>query len=210
MRRRSAAATGTPAAAKPRQLPAAATTPAAAISRRLVAVKATTAASKTGLWPAAAGNSTANNQVSVRALGGVRLAANVQVGTSSAEYRRLELGGGNALGYFYGSFPKFSDGIHLSYNYFADASGAAHVFAPDGATSRLTVGYGFVGLYVGIVNRVPSIQRLLANSTGVTLNGTFNTSSERNVKQDFSPISSSQILEKVTQLPLSEWSYKED
>jgi len=155
-------------------------------------------------------SSTANNQFSVRALGGVRLAANVQVGTSSSDYRRLELGGGNALGYFYGSFPKFSDGIHLSYNYFADAGGGDHVFATDGATSRLTVGYGFVGLYVGIVNGVPSIQRLLANSTGVTVNGTFNNSSDRNVKQDFAPISSSQILEKVTQLPLSEWSYKED
>jgi hypothetical protein len=30
------------------------------------------------------------------------------------------------------------------------------------------------------------------------------------VKQDFAPINPSQILEKVAQLPLSEWSYKDD
>ena len=32
--------------------------------------------------------------------------------------------------------------------------------------------------------------------------------SDRNVKQDFAPVSPSQILEKVLQLPVSEWSYK--
>jgi hypothetical protein len=51
---------------------------------------------------------------------------------------------------------------------------------------------------------------LLANSSGVTVNGTFNNSSDRNAKQDFAPVNASEILDKVTRLPLSEWSYKDD
>ena len=41
-------------------------------------------------------------------------------------------------------------------------------------------------------------------------NATFSNGSDRNAKQDFAPVSPSQILEKVVQLPISEWSYKAD
>ena len=44
----------------------------------------------------------------------------------------------------------------------------------------------------------------------MTVAGTFNAYSDRNAKQNFAPISSPQILDKVAQLPLSEWSYKTD
>ena len=152
--------------------------------------------------------STANNQFSVRAAGGIRLAGDVQLETST--YRHLSLAGGNSLGYLYGSFPALADGVHLAYNHYYNAAGSSQVINAGGATSRLTVGYGFVGLYVGGVNAAPTTQRLLANSSGVTVNGTFNNSSDRNAKQDFAPVSSSQILEKISQLPIAEWSYKED
>jgi len=46
--------------------------------------------------------------------------------------------------------------------------------------------------------------------SGVTLSGTFNSSSDRNVKQNFRPIAGPEILNKVAQLPLSQWSYKSD
>lgn len=154
--------------------------------------------------------STADNQFSVRAVGGVRLIGNVQIGEGGGDYRHLLLGGGNSSGFLYGSFPKFADGIHLSYNYYADVSGANHVANTGGGTSRLTVGYSFVGIYVGGVNAAPTTQRLLANATGVTVNGTFNNSSDRNAKQDFEDVSASDMLDKVLQLPVSEWSYKED
>ena len=49
-----------------------------------------------------------------------------------------------------------------------------------------------------------------ATTGGVTVYGTFNNQSDRNAKQDFAPVSPSQILDKVLQLPLSEWSYKAD
>jgi trimeric autotransporter adhesin len=155
-------------------------------------------------------SSTSDNQFAVRAAGGVLLEANVNVGIGGGDYRQVALGGGNSTGFLYGSFPRFADGVHLGYNYYANASGQDVIPNDGGATSRLTVGYGFISLNVGGVDEVPTTQRLLANSSGVTVNGTFNNSSDRNAKQDFRPVSASQILEKVAKLPLSEWSYKED
>ncbi|HUC85209.1 MAG TPA: tail fiber domain-containing protein [Candidatus Acidoferrales bacterium] len=154
-------------------------------------------------------SSTANDQFSVRAQGGVVLAADVTL-SGGAAYHNLSLSGGNAVGYLYGSYPALGDGVHLGYNWYYDASGTGHVANSGGATSRLTVGYGFVGMYVGGVDAAPSTERLYADSTGVTVMGTFNNSSDRNAKQDFAPVSASDILDKVLRLPVSEWSYKTD
>jgi len=154
--------------------------------------------------------STTSNQFAVSAAGGVVLAADVAMLGGANSYHNFSLSGGNALGYLYGSYPALGDGIHLGYNYYYDNSGNGHVSNTGGATSRLTTGYGFVGIYIGAVNGAPMTQRLLADSTGVTVNGTFNNSSDRNLKQDFADISPAQILEKVGQLPITEWSYKED
>ncbi len=154
--------------------------------------------------------STAANQFSVRASGGILFAGDLQLAGGAAAYHNLSLSGGNALGYLYGSFPALADGVHLGYNFYYDANGNGHVFNASGGTSRITAGYEFVGIYIGGVNAAPSTQRLLANSTGVTVNGTFNNSNDRNLKQNFAPVSSAKILEEVTRLPVSEWSYKED
>ncbi len=154
------------------------------------------------------GIGTATPLVPLHVVGNTRLAGNVQLETST--YRHLSLSGGNSLGYLYGSFPALADGVHLAYNHHYNAAGGSQVSNAGGATSRLTVGYGFVGLYVGGVNAAPTTQRLLANSSGVTVNGTFNNSSDRNAKQDFAPVNAAEILDKVTRLPLSEWSYKDD
>jgi hypothetical protein len=155
-------------------------------------------------------SSTALGQFAVRAYGGVLLAADVRIGTAAGDYHRLTLGGGNSDGFLYGAYVAFGDGIHLGYNYYADAAGNPHVLHSDGATSRLSVGYGTITLAIGDVGSAPTTQRLLADATGVTVNGTFNNLSDRNAKQDFAPVNPSQILDKVVQLPVSEWSYKED
>jgi trimeric autotransporter adhesin len=153
--------------------------------------------------------STAINQFSVRAAGGIQLAGDVQL-SGGAAYHNLSLSGGNSSGYLYGSYPFFGDGIHLSYNFYADANGQGHIINTGGGTSRITLGYGSVGIYVGDVNLLPGTQRLLADTTHVEVNGTFNNNSDRNAKQGFAPVNSSQILDKVLQLPVSEWSYKDD
>ena len=151
------------------------------------------------------------NQFAVRASGGVLLAANIQMGTTnSSDYHNFALGGGNSFGYLYGSYPKWGDGVHLGYNYYADASGAGHVANTAGATSRISADYGEVVLAVGAVNTAPSTVRVDATLAGVTVYGTFNNSSDRNAKQDFAPVSSAAILDKVLRLPVSEWSYKTD
>jgi hypothetical protein len=160
--------------------------------------------------PGASFPSTANNQFSVRASGGIRFAGDVAFDTST--YHHLSLSGGNSLGFLYGSYnrPTFGDGIHLGYNYYADAGGSDHIFRSDGATSRIQVGYGSIILSTGGVGVVPTAQQLVVVPGSVTVNGTFNNNSDRNAKQDFAPVSPSQILQKVAQLPISEWSYKTD
>jgi hypothetical protein len=153
--------------------------------------------------------STGINQFSVRAAGGIQLAGDVQL-AGGAAYHNLSLSGGNSLGYLYASYGFFGDGIHLGYNFYADANGQGHITNPGGGTSRITTGYGYVGIYVGDVNGLPGTQRFLADTTHVEVNGTFNNNSDRNAKQEFASVSSSQILGKVLKLPVSEWSYKED
>ena len=153
-------------------------------------------------------SSTADAQFAVEAHGGVLLAADVQL--SPDTYHNLSLTGGNAIGYLYGSYPALGDGIHLGYNWYYDAAGTGHVSNSGGATSRLSLQYGQIVLAIGGVGMAPSTNRLVANASGVTVYGTFNNSSDRNAKQDFASISPAQILDKVTRLPLSEWSYKED
>jgi len=155
-------------------------------------------------------SSTANNQFAVHASGGVLLAADIQMGTNSADYHHFTLGGGNSFGYLYGSYPALNDGVNLGYNIYYDAGGTGHIANPAGATSRITAGYGVIKLDIGAVDAQPTTDRLVADTTGVTVYGTFNNSSDRNAKQDFAAINPSLILEKVTQLPLSEWSYKTD
>jgi hypothetical protein len=48
------------------------------------------------------------------------------------------------------------------------------------------------------------------STSGVCVSGSISQCSDRNIKQDFEPVSPTEILDKVLQLPLSEWSYKTD
>lgn len=48
------------------------------------------------------------------------------------------------------------------------------------------------------------------NSSGLTVNGTFVSSSDRNAKEDFQPVCTREVLEKVAALPITRWNYKED
>ena len=166
------------------------------------------------VWSDGSGGSfslTAANQFSVRAAGGVVLAGNVQIEGGAATYHHVELSGGNSYGYLYGSFPAFGDGIHMGYNYYADSGGLpGHVINAGGGTSRISAGYDYIGLGAGDVNTGPLSDLLVVNHTGVSTYSTFNNNSDRNAKQDFTSVSPAQILDKVLQLPVSEWSYKVD
>jgi hypothetical protein len=127
-------------------------------------------------------------------------------------YHNLSLSGGNTFGYLYGAYNTYGDGIHLGYNYYVDGNNVRQMPAvgAGSGTSRLSLGYGWIRLYVGGASTYPDTLRLEANTSGVSVFGTFNNSSDRNAKQDFTPVSPSEILDKVLQLPITEWSYKTD
>lgn len=95
-------------------------------------------------------------------------AGDLDFGASIADYHHLSIGGGNSYGFIYGSYPRFGDGIHIGYNYYADASGVDRVIHTDGATSRISAGYGSVVLATGGLGQRP-VDRLTVDSTGNVL-----------------------------------------
>ncbi len=156
-------------------------------------------------------SSSTPNSFSVRAAGGVLLAADVAISGGANAYHHLSFNGGNSTGYLYGAYNYGSeDGIQLGYNFYADSAGTPHVINTGGGTSRIIAGYGEIKMEVGGVNTYPTTVMLHVTTSGVCVNGTVSNCSDRNVKQDFAPVSPSQILDKVLQLPVSEWSYKMD
>lgn len=54
--------------------------------------------------------------------------------------------------------------------------------------------------------------RLINTSSGayLTTGGTWTNSSDRNLKENFSPVSGAEILRKVSELPVTRWNYKTD
>jgi hypothetical protein len=48
------------------------------------------------------------------------------------------------------------------------------------------------------------------NQSGLTVNGTFVSSSDRAAKQDLRPVDPHTVLERVARLPIGEWSYRDD
>lgn len=93
------------------------------------------------------------------------VAGDMEIGTSTADYRHLRLGGGNCSGFLYGSFPALGDGIHLGYNYYADAGGVHRIVATDGQTSRISMGYGYISLATGPTNNIP-LDRIHVTTNG--------------------------------------------
>lgn len=79
----------------------------------------------------------------------------MEIGANSGDYHHMRIGGGNSDGFLYGSFARFGDGIHLGYNYYADASGTNRVIRSDGQTSRISMGYGNIKLAIGIPGQPP-------------------------------------------------------
>jgi hypothetical protein len=53
-------------------------------------------------------------------------------------------------------------------------------------------------------------ERMNLSGAGLSVNGTFVSTSDRNAKQDFQPVDACSVLGKVAQLPLQTWAYKDD
>ena len=110
------------------------------------------------------------------------VAGDMEVGVSSGDYRHLRIGGGNSDGFLYGSFVHFADGIHLGYNYFADAAGANRIIRSDGGTSRLTMQYGAILLATAPAFGGEPINRVAVDSAGNMGIGTVAPASKLDVR----------------------------
>lgn len=54
------------------------------------------------------------------------------------------------------------------------------------------------------------VEMIRLNSGGLRVNGTFVSASDRNRKENVQPVDPAEVLEKVANLPISEWNYKDD
>jgi hypothetical protein len=85
-------------------------------------------------------------------------------------------------------------------------------FRCDGSSP---VNNGFAWYRGGTHNDAPrnaggGVELMYLGNAGLTVNGTFVSASDRNVKQDFAEVNSRTVLEKVAQLPIQTWAYKND
>jgi len=64
-------------------------------------------------------------------------------------YSIIGLSGGNATGYIYGDYQLLGDGIHIGYN--AYGSNGAWVNPASYYNTRISFGYGYIGMYYGTV-----------------------------------------------------------
>jgi hypothetical protein len=128
--------------------------------------------------------STANNQFSIHASGGVVLSdstPSLSFGTTTRQMLNL-----------WGT--QYGIGVQTSTLYFRtdNASGLANGFAwYKGGTHNNAA-----------QNAGGGTTMMKLNGSGLTVNGTFVSASDRNVKQDFAEVNSRAVLEKVAQLPI--------
>ena len=96
--------------------------------------------------------------------------------------------------------------------------GAAAADATTNQLFRVNQGGGTNGIFVvqgngnvGIGTTTPTLGPLtMASGAYVTAGGTWTNASDRNLKEGFATITPNDILQKIDQLPITEWSYKSE
>jgi trimeric autotransporter adhesin len=126
-----------------------------------------------------------NNQFLVRASGGVQLSPGTSIYCGNQVRQMLNLWGTNYGVGVQGStlYSRTSDG-------FAWYRGGGHNDAQYNNGGGATL--------------------MILNNGGLTVNGTFVSSSDRNLKENFAAVSPREVLDKVTALPISRWNFKGD
>ena len=136
-------------------------------------------------------SSTADNQFLIHAVGGVGIGTNgpqAQLHVSSSggnSFPQAQLDQQNASGY---SRLRFTLGGNVSTRWDLGAT-----------TTEFVIYSGSIGANM-----------LLLNSSGLTVNGTFVSSSDRNVKAGFEPVDAKSVLAKVAAMPITRWHYTND
>jgi hypothetical protein len=135
-------------------------------------------------------SSTGTNQFCVRARGGIQVDPQTSMYFGSQTRQMLNLWGTQyGIGVQSGTVYFRTDNAYGG-NGFAWFKGGTHNDGPQnpgGGTTLMTL-----------------------TSSGLTVNGTFVSASDRNAKQDFAAVDNRIVLEKVAQLPIQTWAYKND
>ena len=118
-----------------------------------------------------AATGTFTDELVIDTSGNTTLSGNLRVGSS---YAQLSLTGGNSVGFLYGAFAAFGDGIHIGYNYHhTNVTGV--IPAAGGATTRFTMGYNSFVWAMGATNTAPTTTVLTIDSSGHLVPGAHNT-----------------------------------
>lgn len=136
--------------------------------------------------------STGNNQFCVRAQGGVRLDNSTSMAFGNQTRQMLELYRDPTSTYVYGI------GVQNATLYTRTAANGGFAWFQGGVHNDNTANPG-------------GGQTLMTlTSSGLTVNGTFASSSDRNLKENFQSVDAGAVLDKVAALPISKWNYKQD
>jgi trimeric autotransporter adhesin len=138
-------------------------------------------------------SSTANDQFCVRAQGGMQIDPSTSLFFGAQTRQMLSL--------YSNSVTTYAIGVQNDDMYFrcgADVAGTGFAWYRGGQpnSSPFNAGGGS--------------NLMTLTTSGLTVNGTFVSSSDRNVKQGFAPVDCGTVLQKVSQLPVQTWAYKDD
>jgi hypothetical protein len=130
-------------------------------------------------------DSTTNNQFSIRASNGVRLANDTSLNFGNQTRQMLNLWNTD-----------FGVGVQLASLYFRSGTRFTWFRGGTHRDAELDAGGGDV--------------LMTLTTGGLTVNGTFVSSSDRNAKENFQSIEPRTVLDKVCALPIAEWNFKAD
>jgi hypothetical protein len=143
-------------------------------------------------------SSTAANQFLIRAQGGVGINMNSPNGASLYVQGNRTGGIYSAVGYF------------ENQNASGTTSPALRVVADGGNASEgaLNVSANGTGLIAEFGNAIGVVADIQTNGTVDAL--AFNSTSDRNAKENFSPVNAGEVLDKVAALTITRWNFKAD
>jgi hypothetical protein len=136
--------------------------------------------------------STTPNQFAVRATGGVFFSDNTPSLSFGSSTRQMINLWGTTYGLGVQAYTTYfrCDGLNPGQDGFAWYQGGSH------NDNRRNPGGGTELMYL--------------NNAGLTVNGTLLSTSDRNVKTNFTAVNSREVLDKVSALPISSWCYRND
>jgi hypothetical protein len=147
-------------------------------------------------------DSTSTNQFAVRATGGFILDGKLGIGLSSPGYS-LDVQSAQAVGRMT-TTSSVNGAVLVLRNTTASPSYLGAINFEDAGGTPGQIGYLASGQ---MTFRVGGQERMTLQAGGLYVNGTFVSSSDRNVKEDFAAVNAQEVLAKVVALPLQSWSY---